>query len=231
MNRFIRCLIFLALILTACKQHKENIIFHNKPSDEAEITTLIFNATVSSDAIFKKRLLEENSMVLKMMHGLKLREKDIQQQKRKLDTLKKELDTAKVYVLIADTLVRMHKDYLKGKFSHSNSRNTLPEFTFLNSWASEININENFGKFNPDNLSHKYKYVYVLADEFKQQGGTVFIAGRFSMSSIFYNSKKNKAFVYTQFVCGGTCGDGEDLYLEKKNGKWSIIARKNDWVS
>jgi len=231
MNKFIGYFILVTLILTACKRHKEDVNLYHDSTDDAKITTLTFNATVSSDAIFKKMLLDENTVVLKMMHGLKLSEKDIQQQKRKLDTLKKELDTAKIYVLIADTLIRMHKDYLQGKFSPSNNRNILPEFTFLKNWASEININENSGKFNSDNLIHKYKYLYVLESKFKQHGGKAFIAGRFTMSSIFYNSKKNKAFVYSQFVCGGTCGSGEDFYFEKKNGKWSIAAQKNDWVS
>ena len=42
---------------------------------------------------------------------------------------------------------------------------------------------------------------------------------------------QQKAIVYTSYVCGGLCGNGDTIYLEKINGKWKIIERKTRWIS
>jgi hypothetical protein len=71
----------------------------------------------------------------------------------------------------------------------------------------------------------------MLNSKFRRPKGKVFIVGTFSMTSIFFNKQRDKAFVYSTFVCGGLCGDGRDIYFAKSNSKWVIVVKITDWVS
>lgn len=39
------------------------------------------------------------------------------------------------------------------------------------------------------------------------------------------------AFVETGYVCGGLCGDGEVLALERSGGEWRVVAVNATWIS
>lgn len=198
-------------------------------TDDSQITTLAFYSSVEPDTTFKNAMLSTNQAMLKTMYYLKFKKKEIQRQIRESETLKKQLDTAKVYVLISDTLYRLQRDYLKAKFSKATK--APPDFAFLEAWPHEIKITEGSGRFNLNNLVLKYKYAYILKSKFRKPPGVSFISGVFCMSAIFYNTRKDKAFVYAQFVCGENCGEGKDLFFKKDHGKWRVVLNKSDWVS
>ncbi|HEY8781681.1 MAG TPA: hypothetical protein VIM16_08715 [Mucilaginibacter sp.] len=234
MNKFIVPILFTTLIFFACNQREGNSRQNEAFSDEAEITTLIFNASVYPDTTFKEMLLEERSVGIQFgFKGvIKLDKNDQKKFDLESDSLKKELDTAKVYVLIADSLLTLQKNYLQSKLISMVSINGASKTdTTLNNWIRGININDGPKKFDLKNLSSKYNYRCVLNSKFRRPKGNVFIAGTFSMSSVFFNKERNKAFVYTTFVCGGLCGEGRDIYLAKRKGKWVIVWKRTDWVS
>lgn len=51
----------------------------------------------------------------------------------------------------------------------------------------------------------------------------------YEFSTIYY--KENLATIYFEKHCGGLCGNGNFVVLEKINGEWKIIANINLWVS
>ncbi len=56
--------------------------------------------------------------------------------------------------------------------------------------------------------------------------------GYTSVSAVGFNSAKTQALVYVAHRCGGTCGSGGYVFLQKRNGQW---AGKNvpgcGWIS
>lgn len=45
-------------------------------------------------------------------------------------------------------------------------------------------------------------------------------------------SKDNqKAYVELNLYCGSLCGAGMSIYLQKLNGKWTIIHPRDTWIS
>jgi hypothetical protein len=56
------------------------------------------------------------------------------------------------------------------------------------------------------------------------------IIGKVRLSKIFFNPSKDKGIMYYEFVCGGLCGHGNVILIEKVNGRWDIIKSKMVWV-
>ncbi len=226
MNKILVVGLFIVMILAACDQHKKNINLQYIPSDEAEVTTLAFDASIHSDTDFKRTVL--NGYGINQRAKIKFDEEYIKQQNLELDSVKKELETGKIYVFIADTLVRIPKDYLQ-KGIKTAKQDKMPNKLGIDvsSWASEININENPGMFNLENLAFDYNYKYTLQSGIKPAFDKKFSPGIFRMSAIFFNSAKTKAFVYTEIKYHR----GYEMFFIKKNGKWSIVKNHLVWIT
>lgn len=56
-------------------------------------------------------------------------------------------------------------------------------------------------------------------------------SGLINFSNIGFNSEMTQAFVYTGRTCGGKCGAGYYFVLEKKNSRWVVVDKVNNWVS
>ena len=55
--------------------------------------------------------------------------------------------------------------------------------------------------------------------------------GLLSFSKVGFNDRQDQAFVYMARSCGGLCGGGEYVLLNKVNGKWVISNEQELWVS
>lgn len=55
--------------------------------------------------------------------------------------------------------------------------------------------------------------------------------GYAGFSRVGFNGKKDNAIVYFEYSCGGLCGSGYYLTLNKKKGHWEVSSRKMVWVS
>src|SRR5205085_11380065 len=56
-------------------------------------------------------------------------------------------------------------------------------------------------------------------------------AGLYGLSAVGFNRERTQALVYFWNACGGTCGDGSYVLLEKCDGTWRIVKRMGLWVS
>jgi len=50
-------------------------------------------------------------------------------------------------------------------------------------------------------------------------------------SKVGFNDRHDQAFVYVGRSCGGLCGAGEYVLLNKVSGEWVVRAEQNLWVS
>jgi len=56
-------------------------------------------------------------------------------------------------------------------------------------------------------------------------------SGIIFFSNVGFNDQHDQAFVYAGRSCGGLCGEGEYVLLNKVNGKWEIRQERGLWVS
>jgi hypothetical protein len=84
---------------------------------------------------------------------------------------------------------------------------------------------------------------YVLADElllqkmFKRGGWEEFYkrypdsGGYIAFSRVGFNPAMDQALVYIAHGCGGLCGTGHYVLLEKSADKWRVLKRSMVWIS
>jgi hypothetical protein len=58
-----------------------------------------------------------------------------------------------------------------------------------------------------------------------------FATGLFTLTEIIFEKHHRRAVVAYSFVCGGLCGHGNTLVLEKVGQKWKISKRCGGWIS
>lgn len=58
-----------------------------------------------------------------------------------------------------------------------------------------------------------------------------FAHGLATLSEIQFDKSHTHAIVFYGFRCGGLCGNGATILLEKKDGAWKIKNHCSDWIS
>lgn len=58
-----------------------------------------------------------------------------------------------------------------------------------------------------------------------------FAHGLATLSEIQFDKSHTHAIVFYGFRCGGLCGNGATIILEKKDGAWKIKSHCSDWIS
>lgn len=53
----------------------------------------------------------------------------------------------------------------------------------------------------------------------------------FSLSNIMYNTDGTKVLFFNSFICGGTCGRGELVMMEKINQTWALVDTFRFWIA
>jgi len=56
-------------------------------------------------------------------------------------------------------------------------------------------------------------------------------AGLISISKIHFDSKKQKGLFSVSYMCGGKCGRGYLVYIEKDNEKWVVKNVEDTWIA
>jgi hypothetical protein len=84
--------------------------------------------------------------------------------------------------------------------------------------ASDADIAPLFPKKEPDIVWKKFYAKYPNS------------TGILFFSKVGFNSKKTQAFIYAGRQCGGLCGLGKYILLEKKGSTWSIENEMELWV-
>ncbi|MBT9394716.1 hypothetical protein KLP40_16210 [Hymenobacter sp. NST-14] len=56
-------------------------------------------------------------------------------------------------------------------------------------------------------------------------------AGIISLSEVVFNADQDQALLSYGWQCGGRCGFGEVLLVEKTNGRWHIRQAQRTWIS
>jgi len=242
MKKFFCCLLLIIIIFLGFNSFKRLHITDSLATDEQQIMALVVNITVPRDTTFKKLYLRDNSSYLFTSHDFsKIQTKQdsmvftlYKQQKQKLDSISKVLDTSKIYVFLEDTLNKVRSVYLNSKVKDLKSSyyKTWDKDGIIGTWAREIKspaYKLDLKKVNPDSLNHMFRYLFAsLRKQLPEKG---IVAGTIRMSSIFYNTKKTKAFVYSEFFRNYNYILERHILVEKRQDKWIIVKIMYDWGS
>ncbi len=122
--------------------------------------------------------------------------------------------------------------YLKENFP-SVSQEAINDFVAKNKEAHQLK----------DAFSVGLNHTMVKKDEINQmfkggEGGWEEFYKRFPDSGGFvgisragFNPEMDQALVYMEHGCGGLCGTGHYLLLEKSDGKWKVANKFRAWIS
>ena len=143
------------------------------------------------------------------------------------DSIKFELDTAAVYLLVNDSLDHVYNDdkaYLKTYIHQYNcgmeklSSDTLKQDVSL--LTENIDISD---------LEKRIQFPIKT----KEQGinDRLRITGRFYFSKPVFNATKTKGAIHLNFFITRHIGYGEIFILEKTGTSWKVIKRERTWIS
>ena len=65
----------------------------------------------------------------------------------------------------------------------------------------------------------------------KAMNSSIEVLRDYLFSNIYFDSNGTKGVFYSSYLCGGDCGQGELIFVEFRNGKWTIINRIFLWVA
>ncbi|MCD0469485.1 hypothetical protein [Flavobacterium sp. JAS] len=95
------------------------------------------------------------------------------------------------------------------------------------------------GKFDLSPFKNNKKFDFQYASKFPEERfwdvedkKSGMPAGTIEISNIKFNKNKTLGTISASASCGGgKCGQGFEITIEKKSGKWHITKIKNTWVS
>ncbi len=154
--------------------------------------------------------------------------------KRLEDSLLQRWDTAKLYVAFHNTFIDFPKSYLSPFENPINNANELKldsaYFASLYKRISDTVLTERAMDISRIHSAYNYNIVpYDSVEKVREKGFQ--IVEIYEFSRIIFSPEFDKACFYMSSVCGRLCGGGYLVFLEKKNGIWTVIGRELIWVS
>ncbi|HUM47368.1 MAG TPA: hypothetical protein PLD84_10590, partial [Chitinophagales bacterium] len=143
-------------------------------------------------------------------------------------------DTARFCIIYLDTSFRPYFnpwEYFQndtGKFA-SETRKLILSFS---SNGQEVidSINTIQDRYSSADFQLCTAKVLSLREVSNQKDGKCGI-GKVSLSKVFLEKSKDRGILYCNFYCGGLCGYGSILIIEKQNGRWKIIEQRITRIS
>lgn len=233
LSRLIFFSIFILLIFSCSGKSEivENEIEIN--IEDKEVYNIVFNDIIGHDSISRNILNFYNDIQIEIESNFYPSSRKEYEESGKNELSKADVDSAQLYVSVFNKLINLKEEHdISNIISNENFKSNFTEVdTTYIPLLKELNNSIGITTFDVSQLNTNFNYRIISnTSEFKEDKNNLSI-GQISFSKIVYNQSKNKACVYTQLVCGGECGGGYIIVLNKLKNKWIISGRKNLWVS
>lgn len=220
-------ILLLTFIVISCNEKHSKIDSYCLTEDS--LIYQIVDSLIMPDSIWRKHLLITPPLLKENFSKSEIKKnRDLQTQR---------WDTAQLYMAIDDTLIDFSKSYhseglkdTKSYYKYNIENIDTSYFQLFDKLVNDTMLSTR--KINFKRIRTNYNYKLIPLDSIKsiQKKGFRIIEVH-QLSRIVFNDKFDKACFYEQGVCGGECGGGYLLFLEKKNGTWTIVEKKLLWVS
>ena len=151
------------------------------------------------------------------------------------DSMRAILDTTELFVVINHKIDTLYNSAITEIIqtittNKSNLDYKMNGDTSFNESLREL-CNNKLSYNTIDVLKLKTQYNYKIYSDRSYPKIELNQTGILSFSKIAFSNKKDKAAIYTSFMCGRLCGKGQILFYEKANGSWKYIRTWEMWVS
>lgn len=229
--------ICILILFVACKPAA-----NNKPqltADEYAVINAVLKAVIPADTTYKASVNFLNQPPLfPPPYPPGYTAKKIRAEKlawaQHADSVKKMLDTARLYVFINDSMGHFPGHYLIG--IGKGTKEGLSAAGFKNPLAvKQIALNvdtitqaQRFTRGLIRPLPHYTTIFYTGRAQLPEKRYT---PGLYAISRVCFNKTKTLACVYTDSYCGEKCGRGTLFFLVKQAGVWIIIDSDMIWIA
>ena len=152
-------------------------------------------------------------------------EKDQAFKNELIEKLKKDVERSRqITIMLSDSIHKIDK----------GSGDPLRKHFQLVSFEEARDIDSNgykidFSKYRADTM-----FNLVYASEFKMKEHDVskeYILSRISFSTILFDKDRTVGVLTCEYICGGLCGIGYQVFIKKVNNKWIIDKIEETWIA
>ncbi len=196
--------------------------------DTQEIYNLALDHTTGSDTIFRYHW-----KIPPMMPQLPNADKIVFLKWQ--DSLKTILDTAELFVIANHKIETLTTSDIANILETITSNKSNLDYkmdgdTSFNEALRELCNNKlSFDTIDITKLKTRFNFK-IYSDRYFPDDDVRRI-GEVRFSKIAFSNQRNKAAIYTSFICGRLCGTGQILFFEKLNGIWKYVRTWEMWVS
>ncbi len=143
-----------------------------------------------------------------------------------------QLDTSTLKIYLHDTLTTYKADaFLERMLSHNNFEANFPVDTTWIKLVEKLNHIEEPKAFDIKQITETGNYTIVTESEYNDTSDHKRRVGIMTMSRIAFSLDYKRGVFYYDFTCGGLCGWGSIVFIEKQKGAWKIVGERQMWVS
>jgi hypothetical protein len=215
-------IIILFLSLVGCKTDNISNV------DKYEIYSAVFDRIIGKEDKWRKKA---KGSLLWLSASLKTKSDSLKNREllKWLDSTNRVIDTAKLYVILDDTLIPQLPLEASFEMTFRNNKVIEKDTTFISVLKGLYKRKKSIETIDRSKIRSQYNYKiigrpYSPRDEFKE-------VGILSISVISLNKENNIACVYTSLTCGSLCGYGRVFFLKKKIRQWVVLGHENLWIS
>jgi hypothetical protein len=225
--------LLIAILTLSIYSCKTSVDLNKLDQDTQEIYNLSLDITTGSDTIVRYHLRIPPTP--SQLYGDKVGKQETVKYQKRIDSLKAMLDTIQLFVVVNHKIDTLHSSDVQNILETITSNKSNLDYkmkgdtSFNETLIALCNNKISFDTIEVTELKTQFNYeIYsdrVFPNDKYRQIGTV------SFSKVAFSNKKDKAAIYTSFMCGRLCGTGQILFFEKKNSKWQYIRTWEMWVS
>lgn len=221
----------LTLLIYSCKTSVDR---HKLDPDSQDVYNLALDRTTGSDT-FVRYHLKIPPIMPKLPDDKKVDSLERLQFLQWQDRLRSILDTAELFVIVnhkIDTLAKSDiSNILETITSNKNNLDyKMDRDTSFNEALRELCNNKlSFDTIDVTKLKTRFNFK-IYSDRYFPDDDVRRI-GKVRFSKIAFSNQKDKAAIYTSFICGRLCGTGQILFFKKVNGIWKYVRTWEMWVS
>lgn len=221
----------LTLLFFSCSDPINKI---NLDKDAIDVYNLALEKTIGSDTTWRYHLKIPPPFLFQPSQIYKVDRDEHLRLLKWRDSIKSVLDTAELFVIINRKIDTLSSSDIKRISETLNSENNLQhkmkgDTSFNATLLILKNKNTLFDSIKIKDFTTKFNFKIYSDKNFPDD--KLRKIGSISFSRVAFNLAKNRAVVYTSFICGGLCGSGQILFFEKLNGKWEYLKTWEMWVS
>lgn len=143
----------------------------------------------------------------------------------------RKLDTSVLQIYLHDSLITYDGDDLEGLLGTTNFEANFQVDTTWIDLVRKLNRIESPIGFDINQFTQTGNYTLVSKSEFSDTTDNKTKVGALTLSRVALSHDQQRGVFYYDFICGGLCGGGSLVFIERIGTEWKIVGQRVMWVS